>query len=83
MFVDSNYASECRQLNNFNGIDCSWSFRVGLPCLICSASASSLLNLLSLKPFDRISEWSPFTFSCSVFSACSFKCDYHHDYSSL
>ena len=47
-FADSNYASVLRQLNNFNCIDCSWTFRVGLSCLICSAFASLLLNLLFL-----------------------------------
>ena len=40
MFVDSNCASGLCQLNNFNGIDCSWTFRVGLSGLIFSASAS-------------------------------------------
>ena len=29
-FVDSNYTSVLRQLNNFNGTDCSWTFRIGL-----------------------------------------------------
>ena len=72
---DSYFASALRQLNNFNDTDCSWTFRVGLLCLICSASASFLLNLLFLKPFDRISKWSMFTFSWPVFSACSYKCD--------
>ena len=73
--VDSNYASVLRQLNNFNGTDCFWTFRVGLSCFIYSVSASFLLNLLFLQPFDRISKWSMFTFSLPVFSACSHKCD--------
>ena len=73
--VDSNYASVLRQLNNFNGTYCSWTFRVALSCLISSASASFILNLLFLKPFDRISKWFMFTFSWPVCSVCSYKYD--------
>ena len=73
--VDSNYTSILRQLNNFKDTECSWTIRVGLSCLICSASASFLLNSLFLYPLDRISKWSTFTFSWPVFSACWNKCD--------
>ena len=67
-FVDSNYVPVLRQFNNFNGTDCSWMFRVGLSCLICSASGSFLLNLLSFLSFEKISKWSMFTFSWPVVS---------------
>ena len=73
----TNFAKNCHlfcrfyfwffMLNNFNGTDCSWTFRVGLSCLMCSASG--------YFEFGRISKWSMFTFSCPVFSACSYKCD--------
>ena len=46
--VDSIYTSILHQLKNFNGTDCSWTFRVGPSCLMCSASASFLLNSLFL-----------------------------------
>ena len=35
--VDFNYTSVLCQLNNFNGADGSWTFRVGLSRLICNA----------------------------------------------
>ena len=73
--VQFNYAWVLRQLNNFNGTNCFSPFRVGISCLICRASAILLFNVLFLKPFDRISKWSMFTFSWAVFSACSYKCD--------
>ena len=71
--VQFNYAWVLRQLNNFNGTNCFSPFRVGISCLICRASAILLFNVLFLKPFDRISKWSMFTFSWAVFSACSYK----------